>query len=394
LPKAIVHSHGGILLEHLKWLGLQTDLGTRDRVLWLTTTGWVMWNFLVGTLLVGAVPVLYDGSAGHPTISSPWDIAAENGVTCFGAGASYHTACMKAEARLPVAELGSLRMIGSTGSPLPLEAYDYLYEQFGSKIWLFSTSGGTDVATAFVGGSPLVPARRGELQGPALGVDVQAWDEQGNRLVRGVGELVVTKPMPSMPVRLWNDPGDHRLRETYFSTYPGAWRHGDWIEFLENGGALVHGRSDSTINRGGVRIGTAEVYRAVARVPEVVDATIVDVPRKGQENWMVLFVSLPEGVTLGSHLRARIVREIRAACSPRHVPDDVLGVPGVPRTLSGKVLEVPIKRLLMGEAPDRVVSRDSLANPESLDWFVAFAGSLSNTRENTSTEGSNAHVSR
>jgi len=375
LPKGIVHSQGGILLEHLKWAGIHTDAGPGDRVLWLTTTGWTMWNFVVGVLLPGATAVLYDGNPGHPDLGVLWRFAAEAGVTCFGAGASFYHACMKAGVS-PRREgvLDRLRAVGSTGSPLSPEAFDWIYGQLGSDVWLFSTSGGTDVCSAFVGGTPLLPVRRGELQAPALGVDVQAWDEQGRRLPPGeVGELVITQPMPSMPISLWGDPDGSRLEDAYFSVYPGVWRHGDWIEMTPSGGAIIHGRSDSTINRGGVRIGTAEIYRAVATIPEVLDALVVDVPREEGESWVPLFVVLAEGTTLDDELRATIATRIRELCTPRHVPTEVIAAPVVPRTLSGKVLEVPVKRLLMGADPLTVASRDSLAAPQALDWFADFA---------------------
>jgi acetoacetyl-CoA synthetase len=375
LPKAIVQSQGGILLEHLKWLGLQADVRPGERLLWLTTTGWTMWNFLVGALLVGATPVLYDGSPGHPDLGILWDLADEHEVTCFGAGASYHVACMKAGLRLRAGRrLEALRSVGSTGSPLSPEAFDWFYAELGPELWLFSTSGGTDVCTAFVGGSPLSPVRRGELQAPALAVDVQAWDEEGNQVAAGVvGELVVTQPMPSMPVFLWSDEDGERLRDSYFSTYPGIWRHGDWIEFTPSGGAVIHGRSDATINRGGVRIGTAEIYRAVLAVDEVEDALVVDIPTPDDESWVPLFVRLREGAELDEHLSASIRTSIRETCSPRHLPSEIVQAPRIPRTLTGKVLEVPVKRLLMGSAASEVASAGALEDPSALEWFAEFA---------------------
>ena len=374
LPKAIVHGHGGVLLEHLKWVGLHVDAQPDDRIFWLTTTGWMMWNFVVSTLLAGATAVLYEGNPGYPSLDALWDLAEAADVTCFGAGASFYAACMKAGvAPREGRALENLRSIGSTGSPLLPEVYDWIYEHLGPDIWLFSCSGGTDVCSAFVGGTPLLPVRRGELQAPALGVDAQAWDESGRRLDAGVGELVVTKPMPSMPIYLWGDGDGMRLEESYFSMYPGVWRHGDWIEFMPSGGAVIHGRSDSTINRSGVRIGTAEIYRAVLTLPEVQDAVVVDIPREGAESWVPLFVTLSEGLELDDALRKQITTRIRELCSPRHVPNDVFQVPAIPRTLSGKVLEVPVKRLLMGAPVEQVASRDSLANPKALDWFAEFA---------------------
>jgi acetoacetyl-CoA synthetase len=374
LPKAIVHGQGGILLEHLKKMHLHLDAQAGDRVFWFTTTGWMMWNFLVGVLLTPAQIVLYDGSPGQPDLGVLWDLAERAGVTCFGTSAAYLASCMKSGLE-PAAgrDLSALRSVGSTGSPLSPDGFRWVYDQLGSDTWLFSTSGGTDVCTAFVGGVPTLPVHLGELQAPALGCKVEAFDEDGNALVGEVGELVITEPMPSMPVSFWDDPGGERLRESYFSMYPGIWRHGDWIEITPRGTAVIHGRSDSTINRGGIRMGTSEIYGAVLALDEVVDALVVDVPREGEENWMPLFVVLREGAQLDDELRRALARSIREACSPRHVPDEVLAVAEVPRTLSGKVLEVPVKRILMGEAPERAASRDSLANPAALDWFVELA---------------------
>jgi acetoacetyl-CoA synthetase len=375
LPKPIVHGHGGILLEHLKKLHLHVDAQEGDRIFWFTTTGWMMWNFLVGVLLTPASIVLYEGNPGHPDLGTLWELAADAGVTCFGTSASYLATCMKAGIE-PAAgrDLGALRSVGSTGSPLAPEGFQWVYDELGADTWLFSTSGGTDVCTAFVGGVPTLPVYRGELQARALGAAVEAWDEEGRPLVGRVGELVITQPMPSMPVCFWNDPDGERLRSSYFSTYPGVWRHGDWIEITQRGTAIITGRSDSTINRGGVRMGTSEIYRAVLALDEVVDALVVDVPREGTPGWMSLFVVLREGDELDDDLVARIRRRIREDCSPRHVPDEIDQIAEVPRTLSGKVLEVPVKRILMGQAPDTAASRDSLANPRSLDVFVRLAG--------------------
>ncbi len=374
LPKAIVHGHGGILLEQLKKLNLHLDAQPGDRVLWFTTTGWMMWNFLVGVLLTPASIVLYDGNPGTPSMDRLWELAADAGVTCFGTGAAYIAGCMKAGVH-PAAgrDLSALRSVGATGSPLSPEGFRWVYDELGPDTWLFSTSGGTDVCTAFVGGVPLEPVYEGELQGRSLGCDVQAFDEEGRSLVDEVGELVITQPMPSMPLRFWDDPGGERLHEAYFDMYPGVWRHGDWIEITERGTAIIYGRSDSTINRGGVRMGTSEIYRAVLALDEILDALVVDVPREGEENWMALFVVLREGAELDDELRGALARRIRADCSPRHVPDDVFAVAEVPRTLSGKVLEVPVKRILSGTPPERAASRDSLANPAALDWFAQFA---------------------
>jgi acetoacetyl-CoA synthetase len=300
-----------------------------------------------------------------------WDLAERAGITMFGTSAAYIAACMK-DGIAPGngRDLTRLKAVGSTGSPLSPEGFDWIYEQLGADTWLFSTSGGTDLCTAFVGGTPLLPVYRGELQARALGAAVEAWDENGNPVVDRVGELVVTKPMPSMPVFFWGDPDGSRYRASYFEHYPGVWRHGDWIEITSRGTAIIYGRSDSTINRAGVRMGTSEIYRAVLGVDEVLDALVVDIPRPGTDGWMPLFVVLREGAELDEELRAQIARRIRESCSPRHVPDEIYAIPEVPRTLSNKVLEVPVKRILMGTPPEKAASRDSLANPAALDWFV------------------------
>ncbi|HYP56635.1 MAG TPA: acetoacetate--CoA ligase, partial [Solirubrobacterales bacterium] len=380
LPKAIVQGQGGILLEHLKKLHLHVDAHPGDRLFWFTTTGWMMWNFLVSGLLTRAAIVLYDGSPGHPDMGVLWDLAARAGVTMFGTSASYIAACMKAGVEPGAGrDLGRLEAVGSTGSPLAPEGFDWVYEHLGDDTWLFSTSGGTDLCTAFVGGTPLLPVYRGELQARALGAAVEAWDEEGDAVVDEVGELVVTEPMPSMPVSFWGDPDGSRYREAYFEHYPGVWRHGDWIEITSRGTAIIYGRSDSTINRSGVRMGTSEIYRAVLGIDAILDALVVDVPRPGTEGWMPLFVVLREGVELGDELRREIASRVRSQCSPRHVPDEVFQIAAVPRTLSGKALEVPVKRILMGTAAEQAASRESLANPEALDWFVEFAAELENS---------------
>src|SRR5919199_1999323 len=351
LPKPIVHSQGGILVEHLKKLNLHVDAQEGDRLFWFTTTGWMMWNFLVGGLLTPASIVLYDGNPGSPDMSVLWDLAARAGITCFGTSASYIAACMKAEVEPGDGrDLGALRSVGSTGSPLSPRGLQWGYDHVGRDTWLFSTSGGTDMCTAFVGGVPTLPVHLGELQAPSLGAKVEAFDEEGNSLVGEVGELVITEPMPSMPIFLWGDEDGSRYRASYFEIYPGIWRHGDWIEITSRGTAVIYGRSDSTINRQGVRMGTSEIYRAVLAVPEVVDALVVDVPRDAGESFMPLFVVLREEVELDEDLEAEIKRRIRADCSPRHVPNRVYAVAEVPRTLSGKVLEVPVKKILTGMA--------------------------------------------
>ncbi|HEY0632377.1 MAG TPA: acetoacetate--CoA ligase [Thermoleophilaceae bacterium] len=374
LPKPIVHGAGGILLEQLKKQHLHLDAQADDRVFWFTTTGWMMWNFLVGVLLTEASIVLYDGNPGTPDMGVLWDLAEQAGVTCFGTSASYIASCMKAEVEPARGrDLSELDRVGSTGSPLAPEGFTWIYDQLGSDTWLFSTSGGTDVCTAFVGGVPTRPVYLGELQGRALGAAVESWDEDGNAVVGEMGELVITKPMPSMPLFFWGDDDGSRLEESYFSMYPGVWRHGDWIEITERGTAIIYGRSDSTINRGGIRMGTSEIYSAVLGVEDVVDALVVDVPRDGGDSWMPLFVVLRDGASLSDDLVAEIKRRIREDCSPRHTPNEIRAIDEVPRTLSGKVLEVPVKRILMGEAVDKAASRDSLQNPKALDYFVDLA---------------------
>src|SRR3954453_536141 len=375
LPKAIVHSQGGILLEQLKKMHLHLDAQADDRVFWFTTTGWMMWNFLVGVLLTEASIVLFDG---NPAGEVLWDLAADAGITTFGTSAAFIAAAMK-DGIEPTAndrDLSKLQGVGSTGSPLSPEGFEWIYDKLGEHIWLFSTSGGTDVCSAFVGGVPTLPVYRGELQARSLGAAVESWDEDGKPQIGQVGELVITEPLPSMPIYFWGDPDGERLEESYFSMWPGVWRHGDWIEITERGTAIIYGRSDSTINRGGVRMGTAEIYRAVLSVDQVQDALVVDVPREGEENWMPLFVVMKDGRELDDDTIKAIRARVREDCSPRHVPNEVIAIPEIPRTLSGKVLEVPVKRVLMGEPPERAASRESLANPQAFDWFVDYAESM------------------
>jgi len=383
LPKAIVHGHGGILVEQLK-KRLHLDLRDGDRMFWFTTTGWMMWNFLVGCLLSDAAVVLYDGSPAHPDLGFLWGLAERAGITCMGLSPGLLASCEKAGIE-PARDydLSALRAIGATGSPMAPESFRWVYEHVRDDVWLFSTSGGTDVCTAFVAGCPLLPVYEGELQCRALACAVQAWDEDGRSVEDEVGELVIVEPMPSMPLFLWGDDDGSRLHESYFSMYPGVWRHGDWIRITPRGGAVIYGRSDSTINRQGVRMGTAEIYRAATAVPAVLDALVVDVTRPTQrggsegaqamELWMIMFVVLGEGAELDDELTAQIKRRIREDCSPRHVPNEIRQIAEVPRTLSGKVLEVPVKRILMGTPPEQAASVESLANAASLDYFVALA---------------------
>jgi acetoacetyl-CoA synthetase len=371
LPKPIVHGHGGILLEHLKIHALHHDLGPADRFFWYSTTGWMMWNYLVSGLAVGATIVCYDGSPADPDLGALWRLAAEEGVTYFGTSAPFLMACRKAGIRpSEVADLGRLRAIGSTGAPLPVEGFHYVHDAVGPAVHLESVSGGSDVCTAFVGASPLVPVWAGEISCRHLGCAVEAYAADGTPVVGEQGELVLTKPMPSMPVGFWNDPDGTRYREAYFSEWPGVWRHGDWITFTERGSCVISGRSDATLNRGGVRIGTAEFYAVVEAIPEVADALVVHLDA---DDHLLLFLALRDGAVLTDELRARISTELRSTLSPRHVPDEIRAVPAIPRTLSGKKLEVPVKRILSGTPADVAASAGSLADPTALDAFVELA---------------------
>ncbi|PDW04944.1 acetoacetate--CoA ligase [Candidatus Viridilinea mediisalina] len=374
LPKPIVQSQGGILIQHLKELSLHLDLKRGERFFWFSTTGWMMWNLLVGGLLVGSTIVLYDGSPGHPDMGVLWKLAETAGITFFGTSAGYLTALMKSEVR-PGAQynLSRLKGIGSTGSPLPPEGFAWVYEQIKADVWLASISGGTDICGCFVAGTPLLPVYSGEIQCRALGVDVQALDSDGNHVIGSMGELVVAQPMPSMPIYFWNDPDGRRYRESYFELYPGKWRHGDWIVINERGGVVIYGRSDSTINRQGVRMGSSEIYRVVEALPEVLDSLVVDLEGLGGTSYMPLFVVLRPGLTLDAELTTKIKGAIRSALSPRHVPDAIFAIPDVPRTLSGKKLEVPIKKIMMGMPVAQAANPDSLKNPELLSLFVQLA---------------------
>lgn len=375
LPKPIVQGHGGILLEHLKYLSLHADLKPEDRFFWFTTTGWMMWNLLIGGLLLGTTVVLFDGDPGHPDMNRLWGLAEETGVTYFGASAPYIQACIKAGVRPgEEADLSRVRGVGSTGAPLSPEAFQWVYDRVKADVHLGSVSGGTDLCTAFVGSLPLLPVHAGEIQCLCLGASVEAYDPGGQTLTGEVGELVITKPMPSMPLRLWNDPGGRRLRESYYETYPGAWRHGDWIRVTERGSCAIYGRSDSTLNRSGVRMGTSEFYRVVDEVEEVLDSLVIDTGQAGRDGRLVLFVVLREGRALDDGLRGLIAARLRRELSPRHVPDEVHAVPEIPKTLNGKKMEVPVKRILSGEPVGAAASEDAMANPDALGPFLELAG--------------------
>ncbi len=374
MPKPIVHCQGGIVLEHLKLMALHNDVGPEDRFHWFSSTGWVMWNLQVAGLLVGATICIYDGNPAWPDYHTLWRFAGEVQASFFGAGAAFYTSCLKTGVEpTQVANLDRVRAVGSTGSPLPPEGYRWIYDHVRPDVWLTSMSGGTDFAGAFVGGVPILPVYLGEMQARCLGAKVEAYDDAGKSVLDEVGELVCTEPMPSMPLYFWNDPGNKRYQESYFDVYPGVWLHGDWIRITPRGGAVIYGRSDSTINRHGVRMGTSDLYRAVEDMDELMDSLVVDLEYLGRESYMPLFVVLRPGAELTEELKTRIKDRIRTAMSARHVPNDVFQVDEIPRTLSGKKLEVPIKKLLLGQPLEKVVNRDSMANPGSLDWFVRFA---------------------
>jgi acetoacetyl-CoA synthetase len=374
LPKPIVHGHGGILLEHLKMLALHQDLGPGDRFFWFSTTGWMMWNYLASGPAVGAAIVLFDGNPVYPDPGVLWRLAGELGITYFGTSAPFLLACRKAGV-VPRELVGDrLRGLGSTGAPLPPEGFGWVYQAVGGHILLASLSGGTDVCTGFVGGSPLLPVYAGEISCRALGARVEAFDAAGRPVVGELGELVITAPMPSMPVGFWGDDTGERYREAYFDVYPGVWRHGDWITISERGTCVITGRSDATLNRGGVRLGTAEFYSVVEGLPEVADSVVVHLEDgAGGAGELLLFVVLAGDVPLDDALRSRIARELRGALSPRHVPDEIHQIRAVPRTLSGKKLEVPVKKILTGTPVDAAAARGALADPESLLAFEELA---------------------
>ncbi|MBB2992041.1 acetoacetyl-CoA synthetase [Mycolicibacterium iranicum] len=370
LPKGIVHGHGGVVLEHLKAVALQSDIGRDDTFFWYTSPSWMMWNFQVAGLLVGATIVCYEGSPSSGTPDALWEIAARVRATVLGTSPGYVLGCMKADAHPAQAhDLSALRTVGITGSSLPPSSSEWLGERVGVQV--ASISGGTDVVSAFIGGVRTVPVWPGELSAPYLGVALDAWDEAGNPVRGEVGELVITKPMPSMPVGFWNDEDRSRYQAAYFEMFPGVWRHGDWITLTDHGSVIVHGRSDSTLNRHGIRMGSADIYQAVESLPEVVEALVIGAEQPDGGYWMPLFVVLADGVEFGDGLRDRIVDTIRTEVSPRHVPDEIIVAPGVPHTRTGKKLEVPVKKLFQGGDPAKVVERSAVDDPDLLDWYVA-----------------------
>jgi acetoacetyl-CoA synthetase len=374
LPKPIVQGHGGILLEHRKAIHLHLDLKPADRFFWYTSTGWMMWNFLIGGLLNGTPIVLYNGSPGYPDLAVLWQLAETTGTSYFGTSAAFIQACSKAGLEPGrTFDLSRLRAIGSTGSPLPAAGFQWIYAHVSDRLALESISGGTDLCTAFLGGVRLLPIYAGELQAPALGADVQAWDDEGRPLLNAVGELVITQPMPSMPLFFWNDPGMVRYRESYFEHYPGIWRHGDWLKLNERHGGIIYGRSDSTINRQGIRMGTSEIYQALHSLPEIADSLVVDLELLGRASYMPLFVVLQPGAALDDELRQRIRRLLREQVSPRHAPDEIFVVDEIPYTLSGKKMEVPVRKILLGQPPEKAANQGAMRNPGALAYFIQLA---------------------
>ncbi|BDG46916.1 acetoacetate--CoA ligase [Parageobacillus sp. KH3-4] len=384
LPKPIVQGHGGILLEHLKSLMIEENITKESTFFWFTTTGWMMWNFLIGGLLVGATVVLYDGSPTYPDGNVLWELAEKARVTHFGTSAAFINICMKLGIKPKESyDFSDLEAVLSTGSPLTAEGFLWVYENVKGDICLVSCSGGTDVCTAFVGGSPILPVRAGIIQCRSLGANVQAFDENGNRLMNEVGELVIIDPMPSMPLYFWNDKNYKRYLDSYFDTYPGIWKHGDWIKIDEEGGCVIYGRSDSTINRAGVRMGTSEIYRAVEAIDEVLDSLVIDLEMMGRKSFMPLFVVLQPEVALNEELKEKIKNAIRQKVSPRFVPDEIYQVEQIPKTLNGKKIEIPIRKLLLGFPLEKAVNPGSMANPEALDFFIELAKTIE-TKTHTS----------
>lgn len=377
LPKGIVHGHGGVLLEHSKMLGLHLDLQPNRPLFWYTTTNWMMWNIVASGLLVGAPVVLYDGSPSYPAPDRLWRIAAEERVSALGLSPGYLLASAQADlAPGRDLDLGALRTIGATGAPVSSASYHWVREHVGAHVQLSSTTGGTDVVSGFAGSAPSTPVWAGEISAPALGVALAAWDSAGHPLVGEVGELVVTRPMPSMPVRFWNDPTGERYHEAYFSTYPGVWRHGDWMLTTRHGSVVVSGRSDSTLNRHGVRLGSADIYAVLDRIPEIRESLVIGAELADGDYWLVVFVTMAEGVELTEALIADVKSAIRSGASPRHVPDDVIAVPAIPHTRTGKKLEIPVKRIIQGHPLEKVASREAVDHFEALTHFRTYRRTL------------------
>lgn len=381
LPKPIVQSHGGIILEYKKTMMIQHGYKPGDVVYWFSSTGWVMWNMLIGCLLTGSTIVIYDGSPSYPSMDVLWELAEETGIMFFGTSAPFILNSMKMNVRPKEKyDLSKLKSLFSTGAPLTGDGYKWVYEHVKSDIWLVSASGGTDVCSAFVGGVPIEPVRIGEIQGRSLGVAAEAFDEDGNALTNEVGELVITKPMPSMPLYFWNDEDNKRYHESYFDEYPGIWKHGDWIKIVEKGRCVIYGRSDSTINRSGVRMGTSDLYRVIATLDVVMDSLVIDLEVMGKSASLILFVVLKEGHSLDDELRSKLKNQIREHLSPRFIPDEIYAVKDIPKTLNGKKMEVPIRKLLLGFDAEIVINSDSMGNPDSLRFFLELAKEFNETR--------------
>ncbi len=373
IPKAITHGHGGVLLEHLKYLKFQNDVKPGERFFWYSTTGWMMWNFVQASLLVGATIVLYDGSPAYKDLGAMWKFVEDVKINHFGTSAAFLVACMKAGIRPNKYDLTSMRSIGSTGSPLPPEAFDYVYKEIKDDVWLCSMAGGTDVCTAFIGSSPYLPVYQGEIQARALGCSMYSYDEGGNPLIEEVGEMVITKPMPSMPIFFWGDDNMERYTASYFEMFPDIWRHGDWLQISNRGSLIILGRSDATLNRHGVRIGTSEIYRGINLISEIKDSLVVNIEMKGGKHYMPLFVVMKDGNKLNEDIIKKIAYTLRSEFSPRHVPDEVIAVSDLPYTISGKKLETPVKKILMGLPVEKAANKGAMKNPDSLDFFIQFA---------------------
>lgn len=376
-PKPIVQGQGGILLEQLKILGIEHGVTVEDTYFWYSATGWMMWNFLVGNLQLGATVVLYDGSPGYPNLDAMWQLLEDFKVTFFGTSAAFITSCMNAEvAPQKISDFKHLRGLGSTGSPLTINAFAWIYRAIKADLWVVSTSGGTDLCTAFVGGVPTLPVHAGEIQTRSLGASVYSYNEAGEAVTDEVGELVITKPMPSMPLYFWGDQDNSRYLGSYFEEYEGVWRHGDWIKIDGKGSCVIYGRSDSTINRQGVRLGTSEIYRVIDAQKEIKDSLVIDLELLGRESYMPLFVVLNDGEKLTEELVRRLKGVVRTEVSPRFAPNDIFEIKAIPRTLSGKKMEIPIRKILLGFDKDKVVNTGAMQNPESLEYFVDFAKKL------------------
>ncbi len=376
IPKAITHSHGGVLIEHLKLMTLQNDCREGDRFFWYSTTGWMMWNIVMASLLSGSTGILYDGSLAYPDINKLWALAEQTKMNSMGISAGFVTACMKQGANPGQYDLSALRMIGSTGSPLAPEGFDWLYDKVKKDLWLVSLSGGTDVCSAFVGGAPTLPVYSGEIQCRALGCKIEAYDSMGEPVINEVGELVLSAPMPSMPVFFWNDPGNERYLNSYFDMFPGIWRHGDWVKITPRGSLIIYGRSDATLNRQGIRIGSSEIYRALDDLEEIKDSLIIGIELPGGDYYMPLFVMLSKKQKLDEQLKKKIKTRIRQKFSPRHIPDEIMEIPDIPYTLSGKKMETPVKRFLQGMPLEKAVNLGSLRNPDAFNYFEEIRNKL------------------